>query len=77
MIEDFFDELERELTRRTREGAHLTNTAQARHVRGQRMRRALVGGVTAVVLAASLVSEFPATASGHSRSADAAHLSAL
>ena len=65
MSGDFFDRLDAQLAELTRQGAHLTADQRA-HRRWSRLaRRGVVSGLVAVALAASLVSEFPATASGH------------
>lgn len=62
---DFFDRLDAELAKLTREGAHLSAAGRA-HRRWSRLaRRCAVSALVIVALAASLVSEFPATASGH------------
>lgn len=62
---DFFDRLDAELAELTRQGAHLT-AGEREHLRWSRLvRRGLVSALVAVAMAASLVSEFPATASGH------------
>jgi hypothetical protein len=64
MSGDFFDRLEGELSELTRQGAHLTVSGHGRPFR-RLVRRGLVSALVAVALAASLISEFPATASGH------------
>lgn len=65
MTEDFFSELERELAARTRQGAHLPGVSRERRRRRRWLRRVAAGAVSVVVLAVSLVSEFPAAANGH------------
>ena len=67
MSGDFFDRLDAELAELAHQGAHLT-AGQRAHRRWSRLvRRGVVSALVAVALAASLVSEFPATASGHAR----------
>jgi hypothetical protein len=70
---DFFTQLEAELGGITRHGMHLSDGS----TRGRRrlivmLRRGLVVLALAIALAASLDSEFPATASGHPELAAAA-----
>jgi len=66
MSEDLFDRLEAELARRTREGAHL-GVARARRRRRVALlvRRGAAIVALAAAMAATLVGEFPASASGH------------
>jgi hypothetical protein len=61
-MSDYFDRLEADLGALTRQGAHL-----AAHPRraALRARRATAALLLALVLAVTLVSEFPAAASGH------------
>ncbi|MGH2859721.1 MAG: hypothetical protein ACRDMJ_19775 [Solirubrobacteraceae bacterium] len=63
----FFDRLEAELTQLTYQGAHLTAADRAQHRIGRLVRRGLVLALVVVALAAALVSEFPASASGHAQ----------
>jgi hypothetical protein len=66
MNADFFTQLEAELANLTHAGTHLDGTANQRRRRiTVLIRRAVVTVCLAVALAASLSSEFPATASGH------------
>ncbi len=62
---DFFDRLEAELGGLARQGTHLDGapTRDRRHLIAL-IRRSAVIAVLALVLAASLVSEFPSSASG-------------
>jgi hypothetical protein len=69
MSGDFFDRLQVELAERTRQGAHLNGDQRARWRR--LARRGAVSALAAIALAGSLVSEFPATASGHAQRAPA------
>jgi len=63
---DFFDRLEAELGGLARQGTHLDAAAGSdRRQLLALIRRAVVIAILALVLAASLVSEFPASASGH------------
>jgi len=65
MRPDFFAQLETELGDLTREGVHLGDaTARARRRAATGIRRGLAILVLATALAASLDSEFPATARG-------------
>ena len=67
---DFFSKLEAELGSLTHAGMHLDETAGHRRRRLMMLiRRAAVTVVLAIALAASLSSEFPATASGHDAAA--------
>ena len=65
MHPDFFEQLDAELAGLTRAGAHLTAGGRTYGSTGRLVRRAVVLGAAVVALAASLVSEFPASASGH------------
>jgi len=74
---NFFDRLETELASLAREGAHLDGWTRRIHRRVRAIiRRSLVVAVLAVVLAASLLSEFPASATGHAVARDSAHRAA-
>jgi hypothetical protein len=67
---DFFDRLEAELAGLARRGTHLDRVAGRDRRRVMALiRRSAVIGVLAVALAASLVSEFPASASGRAMAA--------
>lgn len=61
---DFFDRLDAELAEVTRQGAHLAADPMGRRA-GRLVRRGMVFALVVMALAASLVSEFPASASGH------------
>ncbi len=65
MSGDFFDRLDAELAGLTREGAHLTVGTGLFRRAGRLVRRGVAFALVAVSLAAALVSEFPASASGH------------
>jgi hypothetical protein len=60
----FFDRLDGELAALVREGAHLDDAIRGRHRARAVIRRAAVIVSLATVLAASLVSEFPDSATG-------------
>jgi hypothetical protein len=64
MSERYFDRLEAELAELTRRGAHLEAPARRVALMTVRTRRATAALLLALVLAVSLVSEFPAAASG-------------
>ena len=65
MNTDFFTQLEAELRGLTRDGVHLNDpTARGRRRQRIAIRRAIAILTLATALAASLDSEFPATASG-------------
>ncbi len=64
MSRDFFARLEAELGGLTQAGRHLEPTARCRRRWLMLIRRAVASGALALALAASLDSEFPATASG-------------
>jgi hypothetical protein len=65
MSGDFFDRLGTDLADLTRQGAHLDGPRGAHRRLGRLIRRgAAIAGLT-MALAVSLVSEFPASASGH------------
>ena len=64
MNKDFFTQLEAELGSLTQSGTHLDAAAHGRRRAIIYIRRAAVTLALAVGLAASLDSEFPATASG-------------
>lgn len=78
MSEDLFDRLEAELARRTSEGAHL-GLARARQRRrvALLLRRAAVIVTLAAAMAATLVGEFPASASGRASGGAAAIIHAI
>jgi hypothetical protein len=65
MSGDFFDQLDAELAELTREGAHLCDEERGHRRRGRLLRRGVMSALVVVALAVSLVSEFPASASGH------------
>ena len=66
MSGDFFDRLELELATLAHDGAHLDRRASRTRRRiATLVRRGAAVVVLAVVLAASLLSEFPASATGH------------
>jgi hypothetical protein len=67
MSSDFFDRLDTELAELTRQGAHRTGGDRTGRRAGQLVRRGLASALVAVALAATLVSEFPASASGHAQ----------
>lgn len=67
MSPDFFDRLDAELAELTRQGAHLTDGARGHRRAGRLLRRGLAFALVVVTLAAALVSEFPASASGHAQ----------
>lgn len=69
MTVDFFDRLGADLAQLTRQGAHLAQPERTRRRRGRLFRRSVVSALLVVVLALSLVSEFPASARGHARAA--------
>jgi hypothetical protein len=71
--DDFFDRLEAELGGLARQGTHL-DTAAGRDRRRvvALIRRGALMVVLAAALAGSLISEFPASANGHSMVASAA-----
>lgn len=71
MGSDFFDRLDAELAELTREGAHLTAGGLVSRRASRLVRRGVVFALVVVALAASLVSEFPATAGGHAQPAPA------
>lgn len=72
MTGDFFTRLEAELGSITQGGMHLDGKGgQGRRRLAMLIRRAPVTIVLAMALAASLDSEFPATASGHAPAAQA------
>ncbi|MGH2877273.1 MAG: hypothetical protein ACRDLV_13560 [Solirubrobacteraceae bacterium] len=68
---DFFDRLDAELAGLTRQGAHLPLSDRVHRRAGRLARRAAVFTLVVMALAAALVSEFPASASGHSQVAQA------
>jgi hypothetical protein len=75
---NFFGRLEDELGGLVRQGAHLDGTARRDRRRvAALIRRGAVIAVLAVVLAASLVSEFPASASGRAMAAKVSPLRVL
>lgn len=70
MSGNFFDRLEAELGGLARQGAHLDGLAgRDRRAVGALIRRSAVIAVLVVALAAALVSEFPASASGRAMAA--------
>ncbi len=65
---NFFDRLEAELGGLAREGTHLDeSTGPGRRRFSRLVRRGTLGGLLVMALAASLVSEFPASANGSAR----------
>jgi hypothetical protein len=73
MSGNFFDKLELDLAAVTREGTHLERSAHNQRLRvAALIRRSAMIVVLAVVLAASVASEFPAVANGHGRVAQLA-----
>jgi hypothetical protein len=65
-MNDFFTKLETELGTLTRDGMHLGEAGvRGRHRLSMLIRRSIVVVALAVALAASLDSEFPATANGY------------
>jgi hypothetical protein len=78
MSDDFFDRLEAELGGLARQGTHLDGTAGRDRRRVVALiRRGALMVVLAAALAGSLISEFPASANGHSMVASAALVHAL
>ena len=78
MSGDFFDRLEAELGGLARQGAHLDGVAGRDRRRVVALiRRSAVIVVLAVALAASLVSEFPSSASGRAMAAQASVIRGL
>lgn len=71
MGSDFFAQLDSELAQLTRQGAHLSAGDRVCRRAGRLIRRGVAFGLVAVTLAAALVSEFPASASGHAQVAQA------
>ncbi len=69
MSGDFFDRLDVELAGLTRQGVHLTAGDRLYRRAGRLARRGVAFALVAVALAAALVSEFPASASGHAQMA--------
>lgn len=67
MGSDFFDRLDADLAALTRAGAHVAAGDRRRGQPGHLLRRGLVLTLAVLALTASLVSEFPASASGHVR----------
>lgn len=65
MRRDFFEQLDAELAELTWAGAHLDADGRARRQASRLVRRGAALALAIVALAASLVSEFPASASGH------------
>jgi hypothetical protein len=75
---NFFDRLEADLAGLARQGTHLDGvTGRDRRRIVALIRRVAVIAVLALVLAASLVSEFPASASGHAMAAKVSGLRGL
>ncbi len=65
MTDSFFDRLEAELAGRARQGAHLDRAGRSGRRRAASLvRRSIVMVALAAVLAVSLASEFPGTATG-------------
>jgi hypothetical protein len=76
--DDFFDRLEAELGGLARQGTHLdATTGRDRRRVVALIRRGALMAVLAAALAGSLISEFPASANGHSMVAQAALVHAL
>lgn len=71
MSGDFFDRLDAELAELTCQGAHLSAGDSVCRRAGRLARRGVAFALVAVTLAAALVSEFPASASGHGEVAQA------
>jgi hypothetical protein len=71
MSSDFFARLDSELAELTRQGAHLTVGDRVYRRAGRWLRRGVAFALVAVTLAVALVSEFPASASGHAQVAQA------
>jgi hypothetical protein len=71
MSSDFFDRLDAELAELTRQGAHLAVGERLYRRLGRLIKRGMAFGLVSVALAAALVSEFPASASGHAQMAQA------
>lgn len=69
---DFFDRLEVELADIAHRGMHLDGPARDRRHVLTLVRRSVVIAVLALALAVTLVSEFPASANGHSQVAQVA-----
>lgn len=67
MSSDYFDRLDAELAELTRQGAHLAVGGGVYRRAGRLVRRGVAFALVAVTLAAALVSEFPASASGHAQ----------
>jgi hypothetical protein len=67
MSRDFFDRLDADLADLTRQGAHLTVGDRAYRRASRLARRGVAFALLTVALAAALVSEFPASASGHAQ----------
>lgn len=65
MSSDFFDRLDTELAELTRRGAHLIAADRAYRRMTRFVKRGVTFALVAMALAAALVSEFPASASGH------------
>ncbi len=76
MSSDFFDRLDAELAGLTRQGAHLVGHRTYRRA-SRVLRRSVAFGLMTLALAAALVSEFPGSASGHARMAQARTAQAL
>lgn len=72
MNADFFTQLELELSSLTHDGVHLPDaSSRARRHLATMVRRGIAIVTLVIALAASLDSEFPATASGHAPAAPA------
>lgn len=71
MSGDFFDQLDAELAELTRRGAHLSDSDRERRWRVLVVRRGVMSMLLALVLAVSLASEFPASASGQAQAVGA------
>jgi uncharacterized protein YgbK (DUF1537 family) len=67
MSDDVFDRLDAELAELTRQGAHLAVGDRVYRRAGRLARRGVAFALVAAALAAALVSEFPASASGHAQ----------
>lgn len=66
-MSDYFDRLDGELATLTRRGAHLAVGDRALRRASRLLRRGVSFALVTVALATALVSEFPASASGHAQ----------
>lgn len=71
MSRDFFDRLDAELSALTRQGAHLSGGERVHRRAGRLLRCFAAFALVVIALAAALVSEYPASASGHAQVAQA------